>query len=90
MTYEYFRVSGTHESILDFSDLVGVTPRGDDIQGFDTRWEKVLLSIEEMPQDHILESLHKRMTREPEQPKTIMALYDQNTERKDLPHAIRN
>ena len=28
MIYEYFRVTGTHESIFDFSDLMGVTVRG--------------------------------------------------------------
>ena len=29
--YEHFRVTGTHESILDFSDLVSATLRGDDV-----------------------------------------------------------
>ena len=28
IAYEYFRVTGTHESIFDFSDLMGVTVRG--------------------------------------------------------------
>ena len=37
MIYEFFRVTGTHEFILDFSDVVNATLRGDDIQGFDTR-----------------------------------------------------
>ena len=30
----YFPGDGTHESILDVTDLMGLTPRGDDIQGF--------------------------------------------------------
>ena len=45
MIYEHFRVTGTNESILDFSDLVSVTLRGDDVQGFDTKWDEALLSI---------------------------------------------
>ena len=82
MIYDYFWVTGTHESILDFTDLMNVTQRGDDIQGFDASWDEVLLSIEEMPQDHIVESLHKRRIRDSEQLKTILALYDQDNEQK--------
>ena len=36
--YEY-----SNESILDFSELMNVTLRGDDGQGFDTKWVEVLL-----------------------------------------------
>ena len=49
MIYEYFQVTGTHEYILDFSHLMSVTLRGDDVQGCDTRWDEVLLSTEEVP-----------------------------------------
>ena len=37
MIYEYFRLTGTHEAILDFSGLFGLTLRGDDVQESDTR-----------------------------------------------------
>ena len=49
MTYEHFRFTGTNESILDFSDLMNVTLRGDDVQGFDTKWNEVLESMKETP-----------------------------------------
>ena len=32
-TYEYFRVTGTGEAIWDFSALVGISFRGDTVQG---------------------------------------------------------
>ena len=51
-----------HATTLDFPHLMGVTLRGDDVQGFDSRWDGVLLSIKEMPHDHILESLYKMET----------------------------
>ena len=54
MICEYFRVTSTHEAILDFSDLSSVIFRGDDVQGFDTRWDEVLLSTHEVPSDNIL------------------------------------
>ena len=40
--YEYFRVTGTHETVIDFSDLISANLRGDDVQVFDTRWDEVL------------------------------------------------
>ena len=53
---EYFRVTDAPETLLTFCDLMGVTSRGDDVRGFDTMWDEVLLSIHEMPSDSILES----------------------------------
>ena len=55
MIYEYFQVTGNHETFLDFSDQMGATSRGDDLLGFDTRWDEVLLSLHEVPSDSILE-----------------------------------
>ena len=85
MIGEYFLVTGTHESIFDFTDLMSVSVRGDDVQGFGTRWDEVLLSIKETPQDHILESMYKMRIRDSEQLKTVLALYDQDIEQKDVP-----
>ena len=49
-------MTGTPETVPDFSDLMGVTSRGDDVLGFDTRWEEVLLSTHEVPSDSVQES----------------------------------
>ena len=56
MIYEYFRVTGAHETVVDFTDLFSITLHGDDVQDFDTRWDQVLLSTREVPNDKILES----------------------------------
>ena len=45
MISEHVRVTGTNESILEFSDLMSVTLRGDDVQGFDSKWDDVLFSM---------------------------------------------
>ena len=34
MIYEYFRVTGAHEAVLDYSDLFRITLHGDDVQDF--------------------------------------------------------
>ena len=90
MIFEYFGVTGTHVPILDFADFVGVTRRGDDVQGCDARLDEVLLSIKETPRDHILESQYKMGTRSSEQLKTVLAVSDQDIEQKNCRRAIRN
>ena len=45
MIYDYFRVTGAHDTVLDYADLFSVTLHGDNIQQFDTRWDEVPLSF---------------------------------------------
>ena len=35
------------------------TLRGDDVQGFDTNWDEVLLSLKDTPHENMLESMYK-------------------------------
>ena len=37
MIYAYFRVTGAHDKVLDYSDLFSFTLLNDDAQEFDTR-----------------------------------------------------
>ena len=85
MIYEYFRVTGTHETLLAFCDLMGGTLRRDHVRGFDTKWDEVLLSNHEMPSDSILKAQNKTQMREPDQLKTVLALYDLDILQKDMP-----
>ena len=42
MIYDYFRVTGAHDAVLDYADLFSVTLYDDNIhKGFDTRWDEV-------------------------------------------------
>ena len=47
MIYDYFRVTGAHDTVLDYADLFSVTLHDDNIQEFDTGWDEVLLSMSE-------------------------------------------
>ena len=60
-----FQVTGPHESIRDFSNLMNVTLRGDD------GWDEVLLSTDDVPSDKILESLYIMRIHESAQLKTV-------------------
>ena len=51
------RVTGAHDSVLDYADLFSVTLHDDNIETFDTRWDAVSLSMSKVPSDDILERL---------------------------------
>ena len=76
MIYDYFRVTGAHDTVLYYDDSFSVTLRDDNVQEFDTRWDEVLLSMSKIPSDDILESLYNLRTRKTEQLKTVLELYE--------------
>ena len=63
LIYERFWATGTHVAILGYSDQSGIASHGDDVQGFDTRWDEVLLSTQRVPSDDIPESFYKMRIR---------------------------
>ena len=40
MIYDYSRVTGAHDAVLDYADLFSVTLQDDNVQEFDTRWDE--------------------------------------------------
>ena len=80
LIYEYFRVTGTNDSV----DLFTVGLRNDDIQEFDSKWDGKLLSMTKIPPDEILEGLYKLRIRESEKLKTVLKLHDLETHQKKL------
>ena len=76
MIYEYFRVTGAHEAVLDCSDTFRITLHGDDILDLDTRWDDVSWSTSLVSNDRIVGQLVLRI-RESDQLKTVLAFYDQ-------------
>ena len=49
LIYEYFRVTGANDSVENYADLFAIGLRNDDIQEFDSKWDEILLSIDEKP-----------------------------------------
>ena len=81
MIYDYCRVTGAHDTVLDYADLFSVTLRSD-VQEHDMRWDEVLLSMSKIPSDDIMECLYKLRIRESEQLKTVLELYDMEIHQK--------
>ena len=72
MIYDYFRVTGAHDTVLDCADLFSITLRDDNVQEFDTRWDEMLLS--EKNNRQYSESLSKLRIRECDQLKNCFGI----------------
>ena len=84
LIYDHFRVTGSHDSVENYTDLFTIVFRNDDIQEFDSKWDGILLSMTKIPPDDILEGLYKLRIRESEKLKTVLELYDLETHQKKL------
>ena len=76
LIYDHFRVTGSHDSVENYTDLFTIALRNDDIQESDSKWNEILLSMTIIPPDDILEGLYKLRIRESEKLKTVLELYD--------------
>ena len=84
LIYEQFRVTGTDDSVENYTDLFTIALLNDDIQEFDSKWDGILLSMTKIPHDDILEGLYKLRIRESEKLRTVLELYDLETHQKKL------
>ena len=82
LIYDYFRVTGIHDSVENYADLFTIGLRNDDILEFDSKLDGILLSMTKIPPDDILEGLYKLRIRESEKLKTVLELYDLETHQK--------
>ena len=84
LIYDQFRVTGTRDSVENYTDLFTIVLRNDDIQEFDSKWDGILLSMTKIPPDGMLEGLYKLRIRVSEKLKTGLELYDLETHQKKL------
>ena len=82
MIYDYFQVTGAHDTVLDYADLFSITLHNEDVEEIDTRWDEILLSVTKIPPDDILESLYKKRIHESDQLKTVLELKDMEIHQK--------
>ena len=82
LIYDYFRVTGIHDSVENYADLFTISLRNDDIQEFDSKWDGILLSMTKIPSDDILEGLYKLRIQESDKLKTVLELYNMEIHQK--------
>ena len=82
--HDHFRVTGTHDSVENYTDLFTIALRNDDIQEFDSKWDGILLSMTKIPHDDILEGLYELRIRESEKLRTVLEMYDLEIHQKKI------
>ena len=82
MIYDCFPVTGAHDTVLDYADLLSINLRNDDVQEFNTRWDEIRLSMTKLQPDDNLENLYKLRIRESDQPGTVLDWYDMEIHQK--------
>ena len=56
MTYKHFKISDTHGTALDISDLLKIELRGE-ILTFDTKWDETIIAMQKQPDEELLETV---------------------------------
>ena len=84
LIYDYFRVTGIHDSVENYADLFTIVLRNDDIQEFDSKWDGILLSMTKIPSDDILGGLYKLRIRESDKIKTVLELFNKDIHQKKV------
>ena len=53
LIYDHFRVTGSHDSVENYTDLFTIGLQNDENQEFDSKWDGILLSMTKIPPDDI-------------------------------------
>ena len=56
MIFQYFKVSDTDESVLDFSENLKVEWKNDKVQSFNTGWDETSKATKKQLDDEVLEN----------------------------------
>jgi len=75
MLYHSYRVTDVEGGLLDFTDLLAVTLKGDNVRGFINDWELRLSGLRTMPAPNIMESLFRKQLDTSHQLENTMELY---------------
>merc|ERR1712079_672452 len=67
LTFQHFKINDMESSMLEFSDLMALELKGDNLRGFDTEWDNVLLGMREHPEEKYLENLYRKQVKKSKQ-----------------------
>ena len=51
MINEYFKISDTHESVLDSDQILKVELKNDSVQSFNARWDEITIAMKMQPDE---------------------------------------
>ena len=86
MIYDFFKISGDNEAILDFRDLSEVQLKNDNVQAFDTKWSEVSSAAIDRATDNVLEICARCKLKKSEDLKYLLQVCAQETTFGDKTH----
>ena len=84
LIYEYFRVTGANDSVENYAGLFTTALRNDDIQEFDSKWDRFFLSMTKITFVTSWKDCTNQKIRASEKLKTVLELFDLETHQKKL------
>ena len=84
LIYDHFRITGTHASVENYTDLFTIVLRNDDIQEFDSEWDGILLSMTKNPTWRYLERFVQMKNTRVWETEDRIELYDLENHKKKL------
>ena len=56
MIYEHFKTSDSDATVLDLAGFIGIEPRRDNVQTFDTKWDETIIAMDKQPDEKLLDN----------------------------------
>ena len=81
MIYCHFQSTVAYDAARSLSDFISICLQDDDVQGFDTRWDPILLGTSETPPENVLEGMYRNRLQASEQLQTAFAMDNQELSR---------
>ena len=84
MIHDHFQATGPCDAAQGLSDLFNICLHDDDVQDFDTRWDQVLLTTSEIPEENVFEGWYKMKLQGSAQHQTVLALRPMDESRSSI------
>ena len=67
LMFQHFQINDMEHSMLEFTDLLALELKGDNLRAFDTEWDNTLLGMKEVPDEKYLENLYRKQVKKSKQ-----------------------
>ena len=63
LMFQHFQINDMESSMLEFTDLLALELKGDNLRAFDTEWDDTILGMKEVPDETYLEKLYRKQVK---------------------------
>ena len=67
LMFQHFHINDMENSMLEFTDLLALELKCDNLRAFDTEWDNTILGMKEVPDEKYLENLYRKQVKQSKQ-----------------------